>query len=201
MKIALVLAHPSETSFCRALADACAEALSAAGAEVLLRDLYALDFDPRLPREELPTASGSVARADVVEERALLADVDGFLLVYPFWFNAPPAMLKGYVDRVLSGGFGFQPTAHGADPLLVGRTLASVTTSGAPDAWVESTGVLNTLIKSFDLHICNMTGLRFAGHDHIGGVGPEVSETFVADRLAQARTFVARALLEDADSD
>lgn len=194
MKIALVLAHPSADSFCATLARDCVDALQARGAEVLVRDLYRLGFDPRLPPEELPPAP-SGPRADIAAERALLSEVDGYLLVYPLWFNAPPAMLKGYVDRVLSGGFGFAPTAHGADPLLVGKILASVTTSGAPDSWLEKTDALNMLLRGFDLHLCGMTGLRFVGHEHIGGVGPDMNETFVDERRTRARAF-AQAIVE-----
>lgn len=199
MKIALVLAHPSADSFCAALAEDCAEVLRAGGAEVVLRDLYRIGFDPCLRVEELPAPIGQGPRPDVVAERALLADVDGYLLVYPLWFNAPPAMHKGYVDRVLSGGFGFAPTAHGADPLLVGKTLASVTTSGAPDSWLEKTGALNILTRGFDLHLCGMTGLRFVGHQHIGGVGPDMNETFVHERQGRIRAFIARELLNRDD--
>lgn len=194
MNVALILAHPSSSSFCATLAKDCADALRAGGAGVLVRDLYGLDFDPRLPVEELP-ASGAAPRADVAAERAMLASIDVFLLVYPLWFNGPPAMLKGYADRVFSGGFGFTSTAHGADPLLVGKTLVSVTTSGAPDHWVQKAGVLSTLIKGFDLHLCAMTGMRFEGHEHLGGIGGEMNEDFAEAKRAQVRTFVARTVL------
>lgn len=193
MRIALILAHPSPLSFGVTLAGDCAEVLRAAGVEVVVRDLYRMNFDPCLAAEELPGAKGP--RADVVAERAMLADADGYLFVYPLWFNAPPAMLKGYVDRVLSGGFGFAPTAHGADPLLVGKTLISVTTSGAPDAHLDKTGALNMLTRSFDLHLCGMTGLRFVDHQHIGGVGPDMSEAYAQERRGQVRAMLAREVL------
>jgi NAD(P)H dehydrogenase (quinone) len=194
MKIALVLAHPSSASYGAALAKTCAQALGEAGADVIVRDLYAMDFDPRLTAAELAGA-GQRPEADVVAERSLLSAVDGLLLVYPLWFNGPPAILKGYVDRVLSAGFGYQPTAHGADPLLVGKTLMSVTTSGAPDIWVEKTGALNTLNRHFDLHLSAMTGLRVAGHEHLGGIGPDMSPDFAESGLKQARASVVTAFL------
>ena len=194
MKIALILAHPSSTSYGAALAKTCAQALGEAGADVIVRDLYAMDFDPRLTAAELAGA-GQRPEADVVAERVVLSAVDGLLLVYPLWFNGPPAILKGYVDRVLSAGFGYQPTAHGADPLLVGKTLMSVTTSGAPDIWVEKTGALNTLNRHFDLHLSAMTGLRVVGHEHLGGIGPDMSPDFAESGLDQARASVVTAFL------
>jgi len=194
MKIALILAHPSPASYGAALASHCIDALGEAGADVLVRDLYAMDFDPRLTARELAGA-GQQPEADVAAERALLKSIDALLLVYPFWFNAPPAILKGYVDRVLSAGFGYQPTPHGADPLLVGKTLMSVTTSGAPDAWLDKTGALNTLARHFDLHLSAMTGLRVAGHTHLGGIGPEMSLDFAQKGFDQVREAVVSALM------
>lgn len=191
MKYAVVLAHPKSTSFCAAVAATCAATLEASGAQVVVRDLYALDFDPRLKADELPTAHGWGPAPDVAAERTLLADVDGFVFVYPFWFNAPPAILKGYADRVLSMGFGYQPGPHGADPLLIGKTLMSVSTSGAPEHWVDSTGALTALMSVFDLHLAAVTGLRVAGHEHLGGINGPMAEGAAQDALDR----VARAIL------
>lgn len=194
MKIALILAHPSRASYCATLANICFKALDEAGADIVVRDLYAMDFDPRLTARELAGA-GRQPEPDVVAERGLLRMVDALLLVYPLWFNGPPAILKGYVDRVLSAGFGYAPTPHGADPLLVGKSLMSVTTSGAPDDWVDKTGALNTLSRHFDLHLSAMTGLRVAGHEHLGGVGPDMSLDFAQRGFDQVRASVTAALM------
>jgi len=170
MKYAVILAHPKPTSFCAAIARTCVETLELGGARVIMRDLYAMDFDPRLQAQEIPTSQGWTMAPDILAERARLADVNGFIFVYPFWYNAPPAILKGYVDRVLSMGFGYQPGPHGADPLLVGKTLMSFSTSGAPEHWVDSTGALTSLMTVFDLHLSAVCGLCIQGHEHLGGI-------------------------------
>ena len=196
MKTAIILAHPNPSSFCAAIAATCQAAIEGAGGSMVLRDLYAMNFDPCLRRAELPTEKGWTMGDDVMAERALLAGVDHFLFVYPFWFNAPPAMLKGYVDRVLSMGFGYQPSARGADPLLVGKTLMSLSTSGAPDHWVDSTGALTGLINGFDLHLAKVTGLRVLGHEHLGGVVAAMRQDAVDDLLDRARRAVLTAQSE-----
>ena len=93
MHHAVILAHPSRTSICASIADTCVETLSGLGHTVELRDLYAMDFDPRLKASEVPLDPTFAPGQDVVAERALLANVDSFIFVYPFWFNAPPAIL------------------------------------------------------------------------------------------------------------
>ncbi len=190
MKTAVILAHPNPSSFCAAIARTCVEALAASGEEVVLRDLYAMDFDPRLRIAELPTSRGWTMAPDVVAERARLADVGSFVFVYPFWFNAPPAMLKGYVDRVLSMGFGYQPGSHGGDPLLVGKTLMTFSTSGAPEHWIDSTGALNALMSVLDLHLAAVTGLRVLGHEHLGGVIAPMRQDAADDLLERVSTAI-----------
>lgn len=195
MKHAVILAHPKPTSFCASLARTYVQAVEAAGGEAVLRDLYALDFDPRLKASEMPSPDGYAPADDVVRERDILRQVDVICFVYPFWFNAPPAILKGYIDRVLSMDFGYQFVAGGTEPALVGRKLISITTSGAPDQWVSYTGALMTLATQMDMHLSGVTGLTMADHMHFGAVLSDLTpedaeEIFVEVREAARRLTV-----------
>lgn len=187
MKHAVILAHPKPTSFCAAIARTCVEHLRAANHTAILRDLYAVDFDPRLKAEELPTPSGAHPAADVVAERALVSEIDSFIFVYPFWFNAPPAILKGYVDRVFSMGYGYAPGTGGTESLLGDKTLLSFSTSGAPRDWVNDTGALKALMTVFDLHLSGVCGLRVLNHEHFGSIVPNITDESAADVLDQVR--------------
>ena len=187
MKHAVILAHPKPTSFGAAMARACVDHLRAQGHEVVLRDLYAMDFDPRLKAEEMPTGQGATPAADVLAERALLKDVKSLIFVYPFWFNAPPAILKGYVDRVFGMGFGYASINGRMEALLDGVTLTSFSTSGAPGRWVNSTGALKAVMAVFDLHLCGVCGLRLLDHAHFGDVVSNMTEEWGEDILGQVR--------------
>jgi NAD(P)H dehydrogenase (quinone) len=188
MKHAVILAHPRPTSVCATIARTCVEHLRATNHTVVLRDLYALDFDPRLKAEELPSPSGVHPAADVVAERRLLGEVDSFIFVYPFWFNAPPAILKGYVDRVFSMSFGYAPGPSGTESLLDDKTLLSFSTSGAPEDWVNNTGALQALMTVFDLHLSGVCGLRVLDHEHFGSIVPNITAESVSDVLDRVRT-------------
>jgi NAD(P)H dehydrogenase (quinone) len=185
MRHAVILAHPRRSSFCGAVARTCARTLKDLGHSVVTRDLYGIGFDPCLRAEELPTTRGHAPRPDVVAERTKLARTDSFIFVYPFWFNAPPAILKGYVDRVFSLGFGFSPAVGGTAGLLTGRSLMSISTSGAPEEWVENTGALAALEQVFDRHVAAVTGLNPRGHLHLGGVVPGLDRAVGQTLLAQ----------------
>jgi putative NADPH-quinone reductase len=81
-----------------------------------------MDFDPRLKETELLGRPDARPGADVEAERTLLEDADVFAFVYPLWFNAPPAIVKGYVDRVFGLGLGYRVFREGGqEPLLRGR--------------------------------------------------------------------------------
>lgn len=176
MKHAVILAHPAPASLNSEIARTYSAAVSPLGHQVILRDLYGMGFDPCLRAAEIPGPGTPVFGADVQAERERLADVDVFAFVYPLWFNAPPAILKGYVDRVFSMGFGFEPAFGGTEPRLGGRRLISFTTSGAPDRWVRETHTLSALMQLFDEHLAGVCGLQLVDHVHFGGMVTGITE-------------------------
>lgn len=188
MKHVIVLAHPNPASFCASVARTCKETLEGLGHEASVRDLYGMAFDPCLHADEIPTAANFKPRPDVVAERAALQDADSLIFVYPFWFNAQPAILKGYVDRVFGMGFGYGPGAGGTEPLMSHKSLLTFSTSGAPDRWVESTGALKALMTVFDLHLSGVCGLRLLDHVHLGGVVSNMAQEPAEDLLESVRT-------------
>ncbi|MDP3802327.1 NAD(P)H-dependent oxidoreductase [Brevundimonas sp.] len=171
-RVAVIAAHPRKRSFTLAMAAAFADTARAAGCEVDLRDLYRLRFDPRLRAEEMPDHLGAAVRPDVARERAAIAGADIFAFFYPLWFNATPAMMKGYVERVFGMDFGYSAIrAGGNQPLLGGRKMITFTSSGAPQDWVESSGAWSAMQKHFDAHFAAMTGMEIIGHHNFGSVG------------------------------
>lgn len=187
MKHAVIFSHPNPDSFTASMAATYAGAARHAGQEVVIRDLYGMDFDPRLAREEVPGDHAPTFRPDVVAERELLKDVDVFALFYPLWFNAPPAMMKGYVDRVFGMGFGYGP---GKVQLLTGRKLISFTSSGAPLSWVQDTGAWEALRRLFDHHVAAVCGLEPLDHVHFGEITPGIRNDAVKDCARQVADTV-----------
>jgi putative NADPH-quinone reductase len=106
MKVSVILAHPTPGSYNHAVARATAETLIGNGHEVNFHDLYAEDFDPILPRHEI--ARGAELDATVAAHCAEIAAADGIVIVHPNWWGQPPAILKGWVDRVLRPGVAYE---------------------------------------------------------------------------------------------
>lgn len=199
MKHAVILAHPSAESFTSSMASSYREAGLAAGDDVIYRDLYRMKFDPCLIESELPWSKPHAMRDDVLAERDLLKDVDVFALFYPIWFNAPPAILKGYLERVFGMGFAYRRGATGNAPMLQGKKLISFTSSGAPTEWVIQSGAWQAMRTLFDSHFATVCGLEVVDHIHFGSVVPgiradsvEADMTRVADAFAKHFKVKAR---------
>ncbi|MGZ9098078.1 MAG: NAD(P)H-dependent oxidoreductase [Brevundimonas sp.] len=194
-RIAVIACHPRKRSFTLTMAAAFADTARAAGCEVEVRDLYRLRFDPRLRAEEMPDHLGATVRPDVARERAAIAGADIFAFFYPLWFNATPAMMKGYVERVFGMDFGYSAVrAGGNQPLLGGRKMITFTSSGAPQDWVEDSGAWAAMQKHFDQHFAAMTGMEVIGHHNFGSVGAGLRkhavERFRAEVEARAGRIV-----------
>lgn len=106
MNILIVLGHPDAGSFNAAIARAAKEELEELGHQVVFHDLYREGFDPLLPTEEIPL-DGPVDPL-IARHCDELAQADGLVVVHPNWWGQPPAMLKGWVDRVFRPGVAYR---------------------------------------------------------------------------------------------
>ncbi len=184
----IVAAHPDTHSFTLSMARAYATTVIESGQTSNLRDLYRMGFDPCLPKNELPWSTAFSLGEDVLLEQAATRKADVIVLVYPLWFNAAPAILKGYVDRVFGLGFGFSEQRQGGNqPLLGDKKLVSFTCSGAPQHWVESSGAWAAMQTHFDQHLAAVTGMQLIGHHNIGGILPDLPKETVDRHLDDVR--------------
>lgn len=192
MKHAVILAHPNPGSFNASIANAYVEEVTNHGGTASLRNLYALNFNPCLPVEELPLTETFDVGADIREERFIVQAADVICLVYPLWLNTPPAIMKGYLERVFGYGFGYARDAGGPKPLLSGKRLISFSTSGAPEEWVRKTGSFEALRVLYDCHLAAMCGLEVVDHVHFGSIGSLTRKDVIDRHLDTVRIKVRR---------
>lgn len=106
MNISIVLGHPYPMSFNHAIAETALDELRSCGHSVRYHDLYREQFDPVLPAEEL--ASETPVDPLLIKHCTEIAEADGIVVVHPNWWGQPPAILKGWVDRVLHHGLAYR---------------------------------------------------------------------------------------------
>jgi len=106
MKISVILAHPDSASFNYAIAKTAIEAIKANGHKVFFHDLYREKFDPLLPTEEI---ANDAELPDAIKQHCEeIAAADGIVIVHPNWWGQPPAILKGWVDRVVRADVAYE---------------------------------------------------------------------------------------------
>jgi putative NADPH-quinone reductase len=135
MKALVVIGHPAPGSFNRALAETIRETWSAAGCEVRFHDLVEEGFDPRLTAAE---ARGQASTDPLVRQHIdELRDSDLLAVVHPNCWGAPPAIVKGWIDRVFApdAAYGFAKGVDQGDVpvgLLTTKAALIVNTGNTP---------------------------------------------------------------------
>ncbi len=146
MNILIVYAHPSERSFNATLRECAVRTLTAAGHAVRQIDLYALHFNPVMARVEwhayfTDPDSNRDALSDHIDA---LVWAEALCLIYPTWNYGPPAILKGWFERVFLPGVAFEVPDGNSDrirgKLTNIRQLIVLTTSGSPWWWLRMIG-------------------------------------------------------------
>ena len=134
LKVLLILGHPRKESLCGALADAFADGARQAGVELRRLELCELQFNPNVvagsPRNQ-------PLEPAIRQGLELVAWAEHLVFVFPTWWGTMPALLKGFLDRVLMPGFAFEEHDEGGgwDKLLTGKSAHLLTTMDTP-TWV-----------------------------------------------------------------
>ena len=156
--VLIVYAHPEPTSFGAALVRRARAALAGAGHRVVVSDLYLEGFDPKAGRhdflssadagrfhyqtEQANAASNDTFCDEIAREQARVTMADVLVLVFPLWWGAPPAILKGWFERVLAYGFAYVDGARFDTGLFRGRRALLAVTTGGTTARFAPDGVL-----------------------------------------------------------
>ncbi|OYU40453.1 MAG: NAD(P)H dehydrogenase [Pseudorhodobacter sp. PARRP1] len=133
MRLLFVHAHPAPDSFTAACRDTAIAAARAAGHDTKLIDLYAEAFDPTLTADEWL----SYPDPDAIDETLTphieaLHWAEGLIFTHPTWWSGPPAILKGWLDRILRPGVAFHIHGKTLRPGLANiRVLGVITSLGA----------------------------------------------------------------------
>ncbi|MBG9388071.1 NAD(P)H-dependent oxidoreductase [Caenimonas aquaedulcis] len=186
MNVLIVFAHPEPRSFGRALLDRGVATLREAGHEVVVSDLYAMEFNPvagagdfterRFPdalqydREQKHASAHHAFSPDIQAEIDKLQACDMLILQFPLWWFSMPAIMKGWVDRVFVNGLVYGSGRRFDSGGMKGkRAMAAITTACYPEM-VEADGLLAHL----DINLWHLQ------HGTLGYAGFDVLHPFTA---------------------
>ncbi|MEO1397684.1 MAG: NAD(P)H-dependent oxidoreductase [Pseudomonadota bacterium] len=134
MKALVVFCHPYGESFSSGILQTVLETLEASGAETRCFDLYKDGFEPGLTETEFTTyLTPKIECPQLNRYIDTLKWCDALFFVYPTWWYGLPALLKGWLDRVLVPGVAFDiPPDGDIEPRLTHiMSLGVFTTCGA----------------------------------------------------------------------
>jgi len=182
MKVHLLVAHPEKNSFNLALHKTAIDILKNENIEISVSELYADQFDPvagqgdfyKFPSEEYFSLNKAQRWAidnnafveSIKQEQSKLKSSDFLILQFPLWWWSFPAILKGWIDRVITSGF-----AYGKGSTLSPRkVMYSITTGGADNK------------EELDYYQNKIDGLY---QDIFGFMGWEIFPAFIAHGVQQ----------------
>src|SRR3954454_23190442 len=162
MQVVLVVAHPDTESFTHAIAATASAGLQRAGHDVSLLDLYEEEFRPAMSLDERLAYHGDRPILDPMVERhaRIVQEAEALVFVYPTWVSTLPAILKGWLERVMVPGVGFKFDSAGrvVPGLTHVRRIVGISVYGAPRRAVllANDNGRRTLVRAMRLS----TGLR-----------------------------------------
>lgn len=187
-RILVILGHPANGSFCGALADSYVTGAQTAGNDVQLISLGNLSFDPVLHNgyatiQELET--------DLVAAQTAITWAQHIVFVYPIWWGAIPALLKGFIDRVFLPGFAFKFRDGSSfwDRLLSGRSAHLLVTMDTPPwyfRWVYRMPGHNQMKRTI-LEFSGIKPVTISSFGPIKGSSQQKREKWLAQVNAQGR--------------
>ena len=188
MNTLVILGHPNANSYCAALAERYVQEAEGAGHTTRLLKLGDLQFNPSL---QMGYQQRQNLEPDLQEAQRLLKWCDHLVVVFPTWWGAPPAVMKGFMDRVLLPGFAFKYRQNSQlwDKLLAGRTARIIVTSDAPGWWMRfrHADPAIRLVKQTTLEFCGFTPVKVTRVDSIKTRTPQQLQKGLQDmkKLAQ----------------
>lgn len=204
MNIHIVYAHPHAASLNAALRDEAVGTLEGLGHAVTVSDLYAMNWKAVADFDDFgPTESDSFINAaaeawekdtltpDVKAEQQRLLAADTVILQFPLWWFTVPAIMKGWMDRVFTNGFGYGTSRawkRYGDGLLAGKRAMVVVTTGAADAHLSDRGVngdINDLLFPIQHGVLFYTGMEVLPPVVITGAGWQTDYTDMAKLLRE----------------
>ncbi|MFD4322506.1 NAD(P)H oxidoreductase [Streptomyces sp. NPDC058548] len=194
----LVLAHPRTDSLTAQVAARLHARLKDEGGTVDVLDLYAEGFDPLLRPEDEPDWEDreKVYSPEVHAHMDRILAADDIVVVFPVWWFTPPAILKGWIDRVWNYGFAYGRSR----PRLAGKRLLWLALMGGTPEEIERLGMTDALGLVLVTGISEFCGLpdatlRALHGTELSGVPVELRAGRVAELLDEAEQVLTEELL------
>lgn len=164
MKHLIIYSHPNPNSLNAHFKNELVSHLGDNNHEVIVRDLYTLNFNPVLSLDDITGQRNGIVADDVKQEQNYINWADCITFIHPIWWTGLPAIMKGYIDRVFSYGFAYRYEQGIQKGLLVGKKTIIINTHGKSKMEYSASGMDNALLLTSDKGIYTYSGLEIEEH-------------------------------------
>ena len=203
MNVSVLLGHPYEQSFNAAIAVAVVRTLEENGHTVRFHDLYGEGFDPVISGKEL--ISDMTGDELLAAHQREIREADGIIVIHPNWWGQPPAIMTGWVDRVLreGGAYGFPEGDNGGGlpiGLLKAKAALVFNTSNTPQEREENVfgDPLERIWKDCIFDFCGVRVFDRIMFRVIADSTPEDREQWLDEARAMVNDYFPKPLPSDA---
>lgn len=164
MKHLIIYAHPNPESLNGRLKKCVEKILKQYEHEVIVRDLYQLEFDPVLSLEDMTGQRNGTVHDHIKKEQEYISWADVVTFIYPIWWTGMPAIMKGYIDRVFSYGFAYRYDQGIQKGLLTGKQAVILNSHGKSHEEYSAIGMDKALLLTSDKGIYTYCGFEIKEH-------------------------------------
>lgn len=187
MNSLVIYAHPNPNSFNASVRDAITDELLKMGHNVCVRDLYEMNFNPILDRQDFDQISAKQIPHDIQLEMDYFLEADQYVFVYPTWFMNMPAILKGYIDRVFY--YAFCQNQQDPHEIIKGKPVLIYQTTGASSGSLQESHFITAMKHIQDIGVFELHGMNVLAHEFLYEV-PFSSENERQHMLQHIRRIV-----------
>jgi len=141
MNLLIVYAHPNHESLNYAFYNQVLEGVKANNKKITVQtlDLYEEDFNPILVHNKEKRRRDMATEAELENHRQQIMWAEKIVFIYPICWGRPPAMLLGYIDRMMASGFAYKDIEGKLFPegLLKGREVVCISTMKGPNNYIR----------------------------------------------------------------
>lgn len=191
MHTTIIYAHPWDGSFNHSILTTIQGELDRQQTDYEVIDLHQDKFNPVYSAEELAHFAKGIALDPLVTKyQDILAKTDKLIFIFPIWWNDVPALIKGFIDKVMLKGYAYEDdTSNGVQGKLTHIQSALVlTTSGAPTAFIETmagNGIQNIFVNV----TLKQLGIQAAHWHNFGEIDSATHEQIEQD-LEEAKALI-----------
>lgn len=164
MKHLIIYAHPNQESLNNLFKQTVEKILHQGNNEIVVRDLYELNFNPVLSLTDMRGQQAGVVTEEIIKEQEFISWSDTITFIYPIWWTGMPAIMKGYIDRVFSYGFAYRYDQGIQKGLLTGKSVYIINSHGKSKSEYAEIGMDQALTLTSDHGIYTYCGLEIKQH-------------------------------------